>query len=103
LSFILNDNQDASLTFTLLQSPHKSQLSPIYIPIQTSTSSLQKTLFNALFVQQKRWTSPTLEKRNLTASCTYTVYTAYKALCPNGDTWKDKQLPAEARGKIRGR
>jgi hypothetical protein len=37
-------------------------------------------------VQQKRWTSPTLEKRNYTASCTYTVYTAYKTLCPNGDT-----------------
>jgi hypothetical protein len=49
-----------------------------------------KTLLNALIVQQKRWTSPTLEKRNYKASSTYTVYTAYKTLCPNDDTWKGK-------------
>jgi hypothetical protein len=30
------------------------------------------------------------KKRNYTASSTYTVYTVYKTLCPNGDTWKDK-------------
>jgi hypothetical protein len=31
----------------------------------------------------------TLEKRNYTASFTYTVYTV-RSLCPNGNTWKDK-------------
>jgi hypothetical protein len=48
---------------------------------------------NALIVQEKRWSSPTLEKRNYTASFIYTVYTVYKTLCPNGDTWKDKSQP----------
>jgi hypothetical protein len=28
-----------------------------------------------------------------TASVTYTVYTVYKTLCPNGNTWKDKSQP----------
>jgi hypothetical protein len=29
-------------------------------------------------------------KNNYIASSTYIVYTVYKTLCPNGDTWKDK-------------
>jgi hypothetical protein len=48
-------------------------------------SAAAGTLLNALIVQEKRWTWPTLEKRDKT----YTVYTVYKTLCPNDKTWKD--------------
>jgi hypothetical protein len=44
-------------------------------------------------VQQKIRKFPTLGKRNCTANFTYTVYTVYKNLCTNGDTWKDKSQP----------
>jgi hypothetical protein len=40
------------------------------------------TLFKCLDRATRRWTVPTLEIRNYTASFTYTVY---KTLCPNGD------------------
>jgi hypothetical protein len=33
---------------------------------------------------------PNARQKSYTASCTYTVYTVYKTLCPYGDTWKDK-------------
>jgi hypothetical protein len=46
------------------------------------------------------WRFPTLEKRTLTASSTYTIY---KILCPNGDILERQKPTAEARGKIRGR
>jgi hypothetical protein len=55
---------------------------------------------NALIVQQKRWTFPTLEKEIDTASSTYTVYTVYKTLCPNGERLERKQPTAEARIRI---
>jgi hypothetical protein len=34
-----------------------------------------------------------LERRNFTASSTYTVYTVYRTYRPNDDTWNDKTLP----------
>jgi hypothetical protein len=48
---------------------------------------------NALIVQNSKWTFPTIGKINYKASCNYTVYTVYKALCPNGVTLKDKSQP----------
>jgi hypothetical protein len=48
------------------------------------------TLFKCLDRATKEMDIPNARKRIYTASSTYTVYTVYKTLCPNGDTWKDK-------------
>jgi hypothetical protein len=54
------------------------------------------TLFKCIHRATKEMDTPTLEKRNYTASCTYTVYTVYKTLCPNGDTWQKQGEENEA-------
>jgi len=51
------------------------------------------TPFNVLIVQQKKWTFRVPGKRTRIASSTYTAYTLYKTLCPDGDTWKGKSQP----------
>jgi hypothetical protein len=48
------------------------------------------TLFKCLDRATKEMDIPNARNRNITASSTYTVYTVYKTLCPNDDTWKDK-------------
>jgi hypothetical protein len=47
------------------------------------------TLFKCLDRATKEMDIPNARK-TYTASFTYTVYTVYKTLCPNDDTWKDK-------------
>jgi hypothetical protein len=48
------------------------------------------TLVDALIVQQKSWTFPTLGEINYTASFTNTIH---KTLCPNDDAWKGRSKP----------
>jgi hypothetical protein len=48
------------------------------------------TLFKCLDRATKEMDIPNARKTNYTASWTCTVYTVYKTLRPNGDTWKDK-------------
>jgi hypothetical protein len=57
------------------------------LPIVLGSSG---TLFKCLDCATKEIDIPNARKRNYTASSTYTVYTVYKTLCPNGGTWKDK-------------
>jgi hypothetical protein len=47
------------------------------------------TFLNALIVQLKRWTSPTLEKEPI-QQASHTQYTQSSNPCPNGNAWKDK-------------
>jgi hypothetical protein len=49
------------------------------------------TLFKCLDRATKEMDIPNARKKNYTASSTYTVYTVYKTLCPNGGTRKDKK------------
>jgi hypothetical protein len=50
------------------------------------------TLFKCLERATNEMDIPNARKRNYTASYIFTAYTVCRTLCPNADTWKDKNL-----------